>query len=36
MSFWATAIVAANSAVITPIQAIIVGTQSARHGEHAG
>ena len=29
MSFWATAIVAANSAVITPIQAIIVGTQSA-------
>ena len=29
MSFWATATVAANSAVPTPIQAIIVGTQSA-------
>ncbi len=29
MSFWATAIVAANSAVITPTQAIVVSTQSA-------
>ena len=28
MSFWASAIVAANSAVIAPIQAIVVGTQS--------
>ncbi len=28
MSFWATAIVAANRAVITPIQAIIDGSQS--------
>ena len=28
MSFWATATVAANSAVPTPIQAISVGTQS--------
>ena len=28
MSFWATAIVAANSAVITPIQAMSVGSQS--------
>ena len=29
MSFWATAMVAANSAVPTPIQAIAVGSQSA-------
>ena len=29
MSFWASAIVAANSAVIAPIQAIIGPTQSA-------
>src|SRR4051795_7381100 len=29
MSFWATAIVAANSAVITPTQAMSVGSQSA-------
>src|SRR6056297_3360728 len=29
MSFWATAIVAANSAVIAPIHAINIGTQSA-------
>ena len=29
MSFWATAIVAANKAVITPTQAIMSGTQSA-------
>ena len=28
MSFWATAIVAAKRAVITPIQAIIDGSQS--------
>ncbi len=28
MSFWARAIVAANSAVIAPTQAIVVGTQS--------
>ena len=36
MSFWATAIVAANSAVMTPIQAIIVGTQSADDGRAPG
>ena len=44
MSFWASAIVAANSAVIAPTQAIVVGTQSydaamhrvdARQQEHA-
>ena len=34
MSFWATAIVAANSAVATPTIAISVGTQSLDGGEH--